>query len=182
MENSLTIRRKAFAKNTVAIFITVISAVALPQVFHAVGAVSGLGTSLGSAFLPMHLPVMIAGLLAGPITGLIAGLLSPVISFAISVMPTAEMLLFMTVELAGYGLAAGLLRNIKMPTIFKALIIQIAGRLFRTAAILIAIYGFQSSMVGLASIWNSIVNGLPGLILQWALIPLFVFRIEKGHE
>ena len=31
-------------------------AVALPQLFHMVGALSGLGTAPGEIFLPMHLP------------------------------------------------------------------------------------------------------------------------------
>ena len=49
------------------------AAVALPQVFHAVGAVSGLGTALGETFLPMHLPILLVGLTAGPAVGAISG-------------------------------------------------------------------------------------------------------------
>ena len=50
---------------TAATVIAVASAVALPQIFHLLGLVSNLGTSIGETFLPMHLPVIMAGLLAG---------------------------------------------------------------------------------------------------------------------
>ena len=70
----------------------IVGAVALPQLFHAMGAVSGLGTSLGETFLPMHLPIILAGLFAGPYVGAIAGLLSPLVSFAVSGMPSFSMI------------------------------------------------------------------------------------------
>ena len=79
---------------TLAALAAIIGAVAVPQVFHVLGAASGLGTSLGEAFLPMHLPIILVGLLAGPYAGAIAGLLGPLASFALSGMPGAAMLPF----------------------------------------------------------------------------------------
>lgn len=38
--------------------LAIVAAVALPQLFHVIGAVSGQGTMLGVAFLPMHLPII----------------------------------------------------------------------------------------------------------------------------
>lgn len=154
-------------------------AVILPQLFHLMGAVSGLGTALGETFLPMHLPVILAGLLAGPYVGAIAGVLSPLVSFALSGMPTAMMLPFMMIELCVYGLASGLLRSAKMPTILKVVIAQLAGRAVRAIAILLAVYAFGSSAVPIAVIWNSIAVGIFGLLLQWTLIPLAVYRVEN---
>lgn len=113
---------------TLAALAAIVGAVAVPQIFHALGAVSGLGTSLGEAFLPMHLPIILAGLLAGPYAGAIAGLLGPLASFAVSGMPGIAMLPFMMIELCAYGLFAGLLRNVKLPTIAKVLAVQTAGR------------------------------------------------------
>lgn len=46
--------------------LAIVAAVALPQLFHVIGAVSGQGTMLGVAFLPMHLPIIFVGLIAGP--------------------------------------------------------------------------------------------------------------------
>ena len=89
----------------------IIGAVAIPQIFHVVGAISGLGTGLGEAFLPMHLPIILVGLLAGPYAGAIAGAFGPLVSFALSGMPGLAMLPFMVNVLAAYGLFAGLLRT-----------------------------------------------------------------------
>lgn len=157
----------------------VAAAVALPQLFHAMGAVSGLGTALGEIFLPMHLPVILVGLLAGPYAGAVAGLLSPLCSFALSGMPYFAMLPFMMIELFVYGLAAGLLRNIKLPDAAKVLAAQIAGRAVRAVAILISVYGFGNGTVGAAVIWKSIPAGIFGIVLQLVLIPLIVYRVEN---
>lgn len=156
----------------------VAGAVALPQIFHAVGAVSGMGTGLGEAFLPMHLPILLVGLLAGPYAGAVAGALAPLASFVLSGMPVAAMVPFMMIELAVYGLSMGLLRNTSMPTIGKVFIAQIAGRVVRAAAILIGVYAFGST-VAVATIWTSLASGLPGLILQWGLIPLIMFWVNN---
>lgn len=171
---------KLSVKNqTLATIGAVAAAVALPQLFHVMGALSSTGTALGETFLPMHLPIILAGLLAGPFVGAVSGLLSPLVSFALTGMPTSAMLPFMMIELCVYGLASGLLRNVKMPVIVKVLITQVAGRCVRAAAILIAIYVFGNTAIPVAVIWNSIAAGIFGLALQWALIPLVVYRVEK---
>ncbi len=159
--------------------------VALPQIFHAVGLLSGMGNALGAAFLPMHIPVLLAGLLAGPIVGVVAGGISPLISFAISGMPAAALLPFMMIELAAYGLIAGFLCNVRMPVFVKVLLIQVGGRLARAAAILISVYAFSNTTIGLEQAWNVVVIGLPGILLQWLLIPLLIYRckdLKKYYE
>lgn len=161
---------------------TIVGAVALPQLFHLMGAVSGLGTKLGETFLPMHLPIIIAGLLAGPYVGAIAGFLSPLVSFALSGMPSAAMLPFMMIELCVYGLASGLLRNIKLPVIGKVLMAQVGGRLVRAAAIAFSVYALGNDSIKISVIWTSIASGIFGLALQWVLIPLIVFRAENGSR
>ncbi len=160
----------------------IIAAVALPQLFHVIGAVSGVGTALGETFLPMHLPIILAGLLAGPYVGAVAGVCAPMISFLLTGMPAAAMLPFMMLELCVYGLSAGLLSRANMPTIAKVVIVQIAGRAVRALAILAAVYLFRSTAIPVAVIWNSIIAGLFGLALQWALIPLIVYRAEHADE
>lgn len=170
--------RLSIKAQTIAAIAAVVGAVALPQIFHVLGAASGLGTSLGEAFLPMHLPIILVGLLAGPYAGAAAGLLGPLASFALSGMPGAMMLPFMMIELCIYGLSAGLMRNVKLPTIVKVLAVQIAGRAVRAGAILLGVYAF-GSQVKVSTIWTSIGAGLFGLALQWALIPLVVYRVEN---
>lgn len=178
MTNTIAAKPKlSFRRQTLYALGALVAAVALPQLFHVLGAVSGLGTSLGEVFLPMHLPIILVGLLAGPFAGAVSGFLAPLVSFAITGMPDAAMLPFMMAELCVYGLTAGLLRHIRLPSLVKVLIAQIAGRLVRAAAILIAVYGFGSTM-NVSTIWTSLSVGLFGLLLQWVLIPLILYRLE----
>lgn len=164
---------------TLATIVAIVAAVALPQLFHLMGAISGLGTALGEVFLPMHLPILLVGLLAGPYAGAIAGMCGPLASFALSGMPGTTMLPFMMLELCIYGLSAGLLRNAKMPTAVKVVIAQVAGRAVRAVAILLAVYAFGNQGVSVAIIWMSIGTGIFGLVLQWTFLPLIVYRVES---
>ena len=153
---------------TAATLLAIVAAVVLPQLFHVIGAVSGQGTMLGVAFLPMHLPIIFVGLIAGPAVGAIAGAAAPLVSFLLSGMPMLAMLPLMMVELCAYGLVAGLLRGIKLPSLAKVVIAQLAGRVVLTAA------------TAIAATWPSdLAAGLPGLALQWALIPLAAYWTES---
>ncbi len=176
-------RKKLSVKaQVIGALIALISAVALPQLVHVAGAVSGMGTSLGEIFLPMHLPIILMGLLVGPYAAGVAGMLSPLVSFALTGMPTSVMLPFMMIELCAYGICAGLLRNVKLPVILKVLITQIAGRIIRAVAIAVGFYAF-STAVQPAVILTSITAGLFGIILQLIIIPLAVYRLkEEDHE
>lgn len=185
MNNSNVLKKSKISvkAQVLATFVALIAAVALPQIFHLMGALSGLGTSLGETFLPMHLPILFAGLVAGPYVGAAAGLLSPAVSHLLTGMPGEAMLPFMMIELCVYGLVCGLLRNVKLPTIVKVLAAQVAGRAVRAMALVIAVFGFGSP-ISLTTIWMSIVTGLFGLALQWVLLPLLVYRVEglSGDE
>lgn len=167
---------------TLATVVAVVSAVAIPQVFHFIGYVSGLGTSLGETFLPMHLPIILVGLLAGPYAGAISGFLAPLLSFAIAGMPGKMMLPFMMIELLGYGFFAGLLSNVKISSFSKVLISQFAGRAVRAVAILIAVYALGNDSIAVSTIWLSVLKGLPGIALQWALLPLIVFYVDNKSK
>ncbi|MDR3293566.1 MAG: ECF transporter S component [Clostridiales bacterium] len=178
MSYSLTLKKTAIKTKTLITAVAIVSAVALPQLFHFVGIASGSGAALGTAFLPMHIPVILAALLAGPLFGIITGVLSPLVSFAISGMPAAVMLPYMIVELAGYGLVAGLLYKSKMPVFLKLLAVQIGGRLLRASAVLFAVYALDSQMMTVAQTWEVVLAGLPGILLQWAVIPLLAYRLK----
>ena len=148
--------------------LAIVAAVALPQLFHVIGAVSGQGTMLGVAFLPMHLPIIFVGLIAAPLA-----------SFLLSGMPMLAMLPLMMVELFAYGLVAGLLREVKLPSLVKVVIVQLAGRVVLTAATAIAVFAFGSSKTVAATWTSDLAAGLPGLALQWALIPLAAYWTES---
>lgn len=176
---TMTKTRLSLKVQTAAAIVAVIAAVAIPQIFHVMGAMSGLGTGLGEAFLPMHLPIILVGLLAGPYAGAVAGFIGPIVSFALSGMPGFVMLPFMMVELCVYGLVAGLLRTVKLPVFVKVVLVQIAGRIARGAAIVFAVFVLGNESIRVASIWMSIGTGIFGLVLQWILLPLIVYRVEN---
>ena len=156
--------------------VVVTAAVALPQVCHLVGRQLGYGSALGEMLLPMHLPVMLAGMLGGPVTGLVCGVASPLISFALTGMPMPNMLPFMTVELAVYGLSAGLLRRTNLPSFAQVVLVQVAGRAVRALVLAVAIYGFGFAGLPISVVWTSIYAGLAGILIQWAVLPLPIWR------
>lgn len=172
--------RLSVSVKAAATVLAIVAAVALPQLFHVIGAVSGRGTALGVAFLPMHLPIIFVGLIAGPAVGAIAGAAAPLASFLLSGMPMLAVLPFMMIELCAYGLVvAGLLREIKLPSLVKVVIAQLAGRVVLTVATAVAVFAFGSGN-SIAATWTSdLAAGLPGLALQWALIPLAAYWTES---
>ncbi len=176
-------RENLSVKNqTLATIVAIVSAVALPQILHLIGKATGMGTAFGELLLPMHFPIMLVGLLAGPFAGAIAGLLGPLCSFVLSGMPSAVVLPFMMVELCAYGLFAGLLRNIKISTIAKVLVVQVAGRLSRVVAIAFAFYVLGSKTITVMSVWNGVVNGLTGIAIQLIFLPIIVKVVEQMSE
>ena len=172
---------------TSAAFIAVVAAVALPQIFHVAGAALGFGPMIGQTLLPMHLPVLLVGLLAGPFAGLATGALAPIVSFLLTGMPMAAMVPFMVIELAVYGLVAGLLRGVRVPAavpsplswLGKLLGAQIAGRAADALAIVVAVSVLGNTTMTVASVWAAVVTGLPGLILQWILIPVIMTVVDR---
>ena len=98
--------RLSLTVKAAATVLAIVAAVALPQLFHVIGAVSGQGTMLGVAFLPMHLPIIFVGLIAGPAVGAIAGAAAPLVSFLLSGMPMLAMLPLMMCIRSDCGPAA----------------------------------------------------------------------------
>ena len=169
---------------TMATVAAIVSAVALPQIIHLIGRATGMGTAFGELLLPMHLPILLVGLLAGPFAGALAGIVGPMVSFALSGMPGAAVLPFMTIELCGYGLCAGLLRKSNMATVGKVFIAQIVGRVCRAVATAVAFYILGTTEIAVASVWTGTVNGVTGIAVQLILLPIIVMTVEKmsAHE
>ncbi|PLS24461.1 ECF transporter S component [Bifidobacterium imperatoris] len=175
---------------SIAAALAVIAAVALPQIFHLAGAALGLGTVIGQTLLPMHLPVLLVGLLAGPYAGVATGALAPIISFALTGMPMAPMVPFMVIELAAYGLFAGLLRGVQLPAavpaplawLGKLLGAQVAGRLVDAIAIAVAVSLLGNTAMTVASVWAAVITGLPGLVLQWVLVPVIMTAVDRRRD
>lgn len=138
--------------------------VATPAIFHQFNLA-------GPKFLPMHIFVLLAGLLFGWRTGLIVGLLSPIMSYSITHMPAMAILPEVTLELAVYGLAIGLLRE-KSLNVWAALAgAMILGRLIRW--IFALGLGLQTDPV------KYFQMSWPGIVLQLAFIPIIVYILQR---
>ena len=140
------------------------SAVFIPWLFHQFNLV-------GPQFLPMHYFVILAGILFGWRTGLIVGLLSPLMSYGLTHLPPLMILPEVTLELAVYGLTAGLLREKKFNIWISLLGAMVLGRLARLFFVLSL--GFHTDPIGYFKM------SLAGTVLQIILIPLFVFVLAK---
>ena len=151
-------------------------AVALPQLGHF------FGKQFSAIYMPMYAPALLAGCLLGCWWGLGVGILSPVVSFGFSslflssVMPTANRLPYMMLELALYGVVCGLFSKkigknslIAFPAVALA---QVAGR---------AIYVIYNLIAGrtFAELWASVQTGMLGLYIQLVLVPLIVIVLAK---
>lgn len=154
----------------------VISAIALPQICHYIGVLTGTGANLGAMLLPMHIPVLLAGFLGGAVVGTTVGVISPLISFAISGMPSAALLPFMIIELAVYGLVSGILSNKNMNAVLKTAIVLLSGRIARALAVLTSIYAFGNEKLAITAAYMFIVEGIIGTLIQLVVIPFVVSR------
>lgn len=153
-------------------------AVLLPIGFHAFGL-------LGRIFLPMHIPVLLAGFLAGPLSGAIVGLLAPVISFLLTGMPPTYAVPLMTLELAIYGLVAGLVYHKLKLNIYLALLAALVlGRL--AFGLGLVILGLFMKLPYTAAVFFSaggvVVTGIPGIIVQIVLIPVVVTALKRSRR
>lgn len=182
MTGTLVLSKKPLSikRQTLATILAIIAAVALPQLFHLLGIATGTGKTLGVLFSPMHLPIIFVGLIAGPYAGAISGLLGPVASALLTGMPNGLSLSLMMTELFGYGLTAGLLRNINISNVLKVLIVQIAGRFLRMLGCFALVYIFAKSGVELFGAWTSVIRCWPGVVLQLVLIPVLVYKFDRN--
>ncbi len=175
MGNFIVEKKKLSITKQIIITVFAISlAVALPQILHAIGRLTGTGMALGTALLPMHLPIIFVGFIAGPFVGAISGICSPIISYLLSGMPIINILPLMVIELCAYGLIAGLLSRISLPTILKVLCVQLAGRIVYVVAMLIINIAIKGGSVNLLAVLDSFYAGLAGILLQLIIIPVGV--------
>ncbi len=131
---------------------------------------------LGQTLLPMHLPVLLCGFLVGWKEGGIVGGVAPLFrSFLIGMPPLFPTASAMAFELAAYGIAAGLLTRLfprKWPYFFLSLILtMILGRLVWGAVSFVFYTWMGNAFPFSAFIAGAVLNALPGILMQWVLIP-----------
>lgn len=150
----------------------------LPMAFHSI-------QGGGSIFSPMHIPVLLCGLACGWPYGLLCGILGTLLASILTGMPPIAYLPSMMIELAVYGLVAGLMiRLIHTKKIYLDLYISlvaamVAGRL--VAGVVMALIFARGSYSMAAWAGSYFVTCLPGIIIQLALIPSIVYALMKAH-
>lgn len=175
------VKAKVTVKSLISVFMIAMSTL-LPLLFHTI-----LGVQGGAKWLPMYLPIIIGGCLLGSYYGIGIGALSPIASYYISqlvlgsAMPPYAKLPYMVVELAIFGLVAGLfskkIANNPLVSFPAVLVSQAVGRLVGYMINIATLSGAYSVRHSLA--WGIIEAGLTGLYLQAILIPTLVLLLAK---
>ena len=153
--------------------------VVLPMAFHAV-------PEGGHVLLPMHIPVLLCGLICGWTFGLFSGIAGPLLSSLFTGMPGPAMLPSMMVELAFFGLIAGIMmRIIRTKYIFADLYISLIAAMLlgRAAAGLARAFIFTGGEAFTIAAWIAgyFVRALPGMVLQLMMIPSIVIALESAR-
>lgn len=143
--------------------------------------------ALGQRFLPMHIPALLCGFVCGWPLGLVVGFVMPLFRSLMTggfppMFPTA---LAMSFELAVYGMMTGLFYQLlpkKIPFVYVTLILaMIIGRIVWGIATLILLGISGSAFTWQAFIAGSLLNAIPGIIVQIILIPPLVYALQKAR-
>ena len=149
----------------------------LPMAFHAI-------PNAGQVILPMHIPVLLCGMICGWPFGAVCGLLGPLLSSVITGMPPAAMLPAMMLECAAYGVASGLLMKYvrtgkdNLDLYISLICAMILGRVVAGFA---KAWIFTPGVSPFAWVSTSLVTGVPGIVLQLAVLPLVVKALIRAR-
>lgn len=147
--------------------------------------VTGQIPEIGAMLCPMHIPALLCGFMCGWPWGVAVGFISPLLRSVMFGMPAMfPAAIAMAFELAVYGGMAGLLYS-RLPRkkwmIYAALLISmVAGRVVWGAvqALLAGLSG--NSFTWTLFLTGAVINAIPGIIMQLALIPVLVVTMDKA--
>ena len=171
------------AKRRKALFNTVFSALFL-ALAYLIPLLTGQVQSINAMFCPMHIPIFLCGAICGWQWGLAVGIIAPISRSLILGMPlffpTAVCMAF---ELAAYGLVFGLMYKLlpkKIINIYISLFAaMVVGRLARGIAEF-SCMGLSGKTFELSAFLSGVVlYSVPGIILQFLLVPLTVILAER---
>ena len=161
----------------------------LAALFLAIGAVlpslTGAIKEIGDSLLPMHLAVMLCGVVCGWSYATPVGLVLPFLRAAFFGMPPLyPNAVWMSLELATYGFVIGFLYGLRRTYSRVYLLIclvcsMLAGRAVWgiTKAILLGVadkpFGFEAFLIG------GFVDAVPGILLQFVLVPLVLELVHR---
>lgn len=141
--------------------------------------------TVGSALCPMHVPVLLCGYLCGGPWAMLVGLIAPPLRFFLFSMPPFPTNAAMAVELAAYGLFAGLLYR-RLPktraNIYVSLLSSmLLGRICWAIARTILNEAFGTPLTFPLFLASAFTNAIPGILCHIILIPLVVMALKKAN-
>lgn len=146
--------------------------VALPRIFHVLA-----GTNAGATFLPMHIAVLIAALTLGITSATVVAGSSVIFSYLLTGMPSLARLPYMLIELVIYAILLSLL-NKKFNSYVSLIATIILGRVLYSGILLAAIHIFELPTYGI-SVMQSLITGIPGIIIQLAAVPFITKMMNE---
>lgn len=172
MEQMSSVKKSTFCALCIALCLV------LPPAFHALGA--------GAIFLPMHLPVFVCALICGWGYGIFCGIAGCVLSSMLTGMPTVAALPAFSVELAVYGLVAGLLfHKIRTGNTYTDIYLSLipAMLLGRIAAGVVNAWIFTRGIVYSMAMWASayFLTSWPGTVLILVFVPVLIVSLMRAH-
>lgn len=164
---------------------------ALGAMFLAIGIVlpffTGQIPQIGQMLLPMHIPVFLCGLICGWQYGAAVGFILPLMrSMLFGMPPMFPDAAAMAFELASYGFICGFLYQNARWHCVKSLCrcmaaAMLGGRFIWGIAMLLFLGIGSSGFTAEAFIAGAIINAIPGIILQFVLIPSVMLALDKTH-
>lgn len=145
---------------------------------------TGQMKQIGNMLCPMHIPVLLCGFFCGGPWGLAVGFLAPLLrSFVLGMPKLFPNAICMAFELATYGFMAGVLHNRlpkkKINVYISLLCSMITGRLV-WGLVMFGCLGLDASKFGFSAfLTSSVLNSIPGIIVQLVLIPILVITLHK---
>jgi hypothetical protein len=150
-------------------------AIVLPMAFHAAG--------LGSKFLPMLLPLLLNGFYSFWPWAVLAAVIAPWLSAALTGMPPVypPVALVMSCECALLAGVASVLYRAGKRRVWPALLCAIV--LSRATAFLMTwLLAKRFHLPGALAAAVTIVEGLPGVVLQLILIPIVLKGLQQRRS
>lgn len=149
--------------------------ITLPRIFHIL-----IGANAGQIFLPMHIAVLIAALTFGVISASFVAGSSIVFSYLLTGMPTLARLPYMLIELVIYALLLSIL-NKKFNSYISLVGTIILGRMLYSGVLFAAINILGLPTYGI-SVMQSIITGIPGIVIQLLCVPFIANAMNKRLE
>lgn len=122
--------------------------------------------------------VLIAALTFGIMSSSIVAGSSVIFSYLLTGMPTIERMPYMLIELLIYGILLGLF-NKKFNSYISLIATMILGRLLYAGVLYASVNLLGFNGYGI-SVMQSVVSGIPGIIIQIALVPVLAMVVKKG--